>query len=91
MELHEQGKSLFSNADVEQITGLQPKSARNFTASLVHRGVATRLKPGLFILVPYELGCDLVRKIKDAGYFPVVRVEERHGHVSGLYLSKYYT
>jgi predicted transcriptional regulator of viral defense system len=55
-ELYELGKVLFSNADVEEITGLGPKSARNFVGSLVHRGVATRLKPGLFILVPFELG-----------------------------------
>lgn len=55
-ELHERGKTLFSRADVEEITSLQPKSARNFVASLVQRGVATRLKPGLFILVPFELG-----------------------------------
>lgn len=56
VELHERGRTLFSHADVEEITGLQPKSARNFVASLVHRGIATRLKPGLFILVPFELG-----------------------------------
>ncbi len=55
-ELHERGKTLFYHADVEEITGLQPKSARNFVASLVRRGIATRLKPGLFILVPFELG-----------------------------------
>lgn len=54
--LYEQGKPVFSNADVMEITGLKPKSARNFVASLVKRGVAARLKPGLFILVPYELG-----------------------------------
>ena len=55
-ELHERGKALFSRADVEEITSLQAKSARNFVAALVRRGVATRLKPGLFILVPFELG-----------------------------------
>lgn len=55
-ELYERGKALFSHADVQEITGLQPKSARNFVASLVHRGVVTRLKSGLFILVPFELG-----------------------------------
>jgi predicted transcriptional regulator of viral defense system len=55
-ELYERGGTVFSNADVEEITGLGPKSARNFVASLVHRGVVTRLKPGLFILVPFELG-----------------------------------
>lgn len=55
-DLHERGKTLFSHADVEEITSLQAKSARNFVASLVRRGVVTRLKPGLFILVPFELG-----------------------------------
>jgi predicted transcriptional regulator of viral defense system len=47
---------LFSHADVQEITSLQAKSARNFVAALVRRGVATRLKPGLFILVPFEIG-----------------------------------
>jgi predicted transcriptional regulator of viral defense system len=55
-ELHERGRTLFSHADVEEITSLQAKSARNLVASLVHRGIATRLKPGLFILVPFDLG-----------------------------------
>jgi predicted transcriptional regulator of viral defense system len=54
--LHEQGKALFTHADVEAITGLMPKSARNLMVGLVDRGLATRLKPGLFILVPFELG-----------------------------------
>lgn len=54
--LHEEGKTVFSHADVVKITGLGHKSVRNFVASLVNRGVAARLKPGLFILVPYELG-----------------------------------
>jgi predicted transcriptional regulator of viral defense system len=54
--LYERGRPLFSHADVEEITGLLPKSARNLVAGMVHRGVATRLKPGLFILVPFELG-----------------------------------
>ncbi len=56
--LHDRGSTLFSNADVQDITGLSPKAARNFAAALVRRGVATRLKPGLFILVPYELGSE---------------------------------
>ena len=55
-ELHEQGKSIFSNKDVEKITKLNPKSARSLVIRIVERGLATRLKPGLFILVPFELG-----------------------------------
>jgi predicted transcriptional regulator of viral defense system len=54
--LHESGRPLFNHADVEAITGLQAHSARNLVAGMVRRGVATRLKPGLFILVPFELG-----------------------------------
>lgn len=54
--LYEHGRALFTHADVEAITGLVPKSARNLMAGLVNRGLATRLKPGLFILVPFELG-----------------------------------
>ncbi|PID59970.1 MAG: transcriptional regulator [Gammaproteobacteria bacterium] len=56
--LHDRGNTIFSNADVQNITGLTPKAARNFAAALVRRGVTTRLKPGLFILVPYELGSE---------------------------------
>ena len=55
-ELHEKGKTIFSNKDVEKITGLNPKSTRGLVIRLVDRGLATRLKPGLFILVPAELG-----------------------------------
>ena len=38
-ELHERGKTLFVHADVREITSLQYKSARNFVASLVQRGI----------------------------------------------------
>ena len=55
-ELYERQKTIFSNQDVEAITGLSPNSARGLTNRLVARGLATRLKPGLFILVPAELG-----------------------------------
>jgi predicted transcriptional regulator of viral defense system len=55
-ELYERQKTIFSNKDVEKITGLGPKSARGLANRLVNRSLATRLKPGLFILVPAELG-----------------------------------
>jgi predicted transcriptional regulator of viral defense system len=54
--LHEKRRMIFSIRDVQEITRLAPKSARNFADTLVRRGVATRLKAGLFILVPFELG-----------------------------------
>jgi len=55
-ELYEQQKTIFSNQDVKEITGLSPKSAKGLAPRLVKKGIATRLKPGLFILVPPELG-----------------------------------
>jgi predicted transcriptional regulator of viral defense system len=54
--LHERGRTLFTHSGVREISGLSAKSARNLVAGLVNRGLATRLKPGLFILVPFELG-----------------------------------
>jgi predicted transcriptional regulator of viral defense system len=55
-ELYERQKTIFSARDVESITGLSPNSARGLVNRLVGKGIATRLKPGLFILVPAELG-----------------------------------
>jgi len=55
-ELYEQQKTIFAVRDVTQITGLDSNSARTLTTRLVSKGLATRIKPGLFILVPSELG-----------------------------------
>ncbi|MBI3332955.1 MAG: transcriptional regulator [Candidatus Omnitrophica bacterium] len=54
--LHERGRCFFRLEDVRAITELSAASARSFARKLVDRGVATRLKAGLFVLVPYELG-----------------------------------
>jgi predicted transcriptional regulator of viral defense system len=54
--LHERNRALFTLGDAANITGLRQASARSFIRKLVGRGVATRLKPGLFVLVPFELG-----------------------------------
>lgn len=54
--LHDLGRTFFRLKDVCEITGVSEVSARTFCRDLVNRGVATRLKPGLFILVPFELG-----------------------------------
>jgi predicted transcriptional regulator of viral defense system len=58
MALHDRGLTVFRLTDVESLTGLSPASARSFTRALVDRGVAARLTPGLFVLVPYELGAE---------------------------------
>jgi predicted transcriptional regulator of viral defense system len=56
MILHERSRAVFRLEDVRDITGLSGASARSFVRKLVDRGVATRLKPGLYVLVPFELG-----------------------------------
>ncbi|MCC6806884.1 MAG: transcriptional regulator [Deltaproteobacteria bacterium] len=56
VELNEARRNVFSVEDVSAVTGLSEKSARNLAGKLVAKGIATRLKPGLFILVPFELG-----------------------------------
>lgn len=55
-ELHERNRPVFHIEDVREITGLSDASARSFIRKLVNRGIVTRLKPGLFVLVPFELG-----------------------------------
>ena len=54
--LYEEYKLIFRIEDVRRILDLKEVSARSFTRNLVNRGVVTRLKPGLYILVPFELG-----------------------------------
>jgi predicted transcriptional regulator of viral defense system len=54
--LHERGRRVFTLADVGDITGLKETSARSFVRKLIGRGIATRLRSGLYILVPFELG-----------------------------------
>lgn len=54
--LYERGQTTFTHADVESITGLPPASARSMIRHAVARGVLSRLEPGLFVLVPPELG-----------------------------------
>jgi len=54
--LYESGQTTFTHAEVESITGLPPASARSLIRHAVARGVVSRLEPGLFVLVPPELG-----------------------------------
>lgn len=54
--LYEEKHSIFRLKDVQKILHSDKRSAINFARKLVNRGIVTRLKPGLFILVPFELG-----------------------------------
>ena len=55
-ELHQLRRPTFTLADVGAITGLSAASSRNLVHKACGRGLVTRLKPGLFNLVPFELG-----------------------------------
>ena len=55
-DLNELRRSTFTLADARSITGLSAAAARNLVHKAQQRGLVTRLKPGLFNLVPFELG-----------------------------------
>ena len=56
--LHERRRPIFTLAYAQNITDLKETSARTLVHKLVGRGVATRLRPGVFQLVPPELGSE---------------------------------
>lgn len=56
--LYDSGKTVFRLADVVAISGQSPTAASSFVRNLVGRGIATRVKPGLYVLVPSELGTE---------------------------------
>jgi len=55
-ELNEQHRTIFALSDVQAVTQLSASSARNLIHKAQQRGLVTRLKPGLYNLVPFELG-----------------------------------
>ena len=55
-ELQERRRSTFTLEDVSAITGLSGAAARGLVHKAQSRGLVTRLKPGLYNLVPFELG-----------------------------------
>ncbi|HEX5138274.1 MAG TPA: type IV toxin-antitoxin system AbiEi family antitoxin [Planctomycetota bacterium] len=79
--LHERNRTVFRLEDARDITDLSETSARSFVRKLVDRGVAARLKPGLYALVPFELG----RERRYPGNPLVVAREIMHG--ADYYLS----
>lgn len=54
--LHERRKATFTLGDVADITGLGASASRSLVHKAQQRGLMTRLKPGLYCLVPFELG-----------------------------------
>jgi predicted transcriptional regulator of viral defense system len=56
MALYDSGQTTFTNADAVRITGLQPPLASSLLHKAAKRGLVSRLKRGLFVIVPPELG-----------------------------------
>ena len=56
--LYDLNREIFGIEDVCELTGLPNDSARSLVRKLVLRGLVTRLKPGLFQLVPFQLGSE---------------------------------
>jgi predicted transcriptional regulator of viral defense system len=54
--LYDRAQSTFTLADAEKITGLRSNLASSLLHKAVGRGLVSRLKPGLFTIVPPELG-----------------------------------
>ena len=54
--LYDRSQSTFSLADAQKITGLSSHLASSLLHKAVRRGLVSRLKPGVFIIIPPELG-----------------------------------
>jgi predicted transcriptional regulator of viral defense system len=54
--LYDRSQSTFALADAQEITGLSAHLASSLLHKAVRRGLFSRLKPGVFVIVPPELG-----------------------------------
>ena len=54
--LYFRGKTIFSVADVENITGLKGNAAIDLTSELIKRNIIARIKRGKYIIIPQEIG-----------------------------------
>ena len=54
--LYDQSQTTFALTDAQRITGLSSTIASSLLHKAVRRGLVSRLKPGLFVIVPPELG-----------------------------------
>jgi predicted transcriptional regulator of viral defense system len=56
VQLHERGETIFTLREAEEITGLHGSSTRTLVHKAERRGLVTRLRSGLYTLVPFEMG-----------------------------------
>jgi predicted transcriptional regulator of viral defense system len=56
--LYDRSQTTFTLSNAQELTGLSANSLRSLLRKAVDRGLVSRLKPGLFTLVPSELGSE---------------------------------
>jgi predicted transcriptional regulator of viral defense system len=56
MALYDLGRTTFTTAEAAQITGLTVPLASSLLHKVRKRGLVSRLKRGLFVIIPLELG-----------------------------------
>jgi predicted transcriptional regulator of viral defense system len=56
--LYDRGQTTFTLSDAQELTGLTAISVRTLLWKAMHRGLVSRVKAGLFTLVPSELGSE---------------------------------
>lgn len=56
--LYDRGQTTFTLSQAQELTGLSAISVRSLLRKAVNRGLISRVKPGLFMLVPSELGSE---------------------------------
>ena len=54
--LYDRSQTTFTLRDVESITGLRPGLASSLIHKAAKRGLVSRLKRGVFLIIPSELG-----------------------------------
>ena len=74
--LYDEQKTQFSIDDIVRITGLKRPSAISFASKLVRRELITHIGPGLFAIIPFDLGSS--SKFQENPY--IVARELMRGH-----------
>ncbi len=54
--LHDRSQTTFTLLDVKEITGLVPALASSLLNKAARRGLVSRIKPGVYMIIPAELG-----------------------------------
>lgn len=56
LALYDQGKAIFTNDEAASLLKMEHKSLQKFLSPLVKKGILNRIIPGLYTIVPFDLG-----------------------------------